>query len=130
MSKFTIEEVTRHNDWVSVFLIGVMTDNTGEGEDFLAKFKIEHGGQDRVLDVQVTVNGVEVDFMDFLKRIESSYEERVSRRAIELLKEKCGAVTDALYALTEHVERVGSDTFGFVDRDGGYTPELRSDKVR
>lgn len=130
MSKFKIEEVTRHNDWVSVFLIGVMTDSTEGGDDFLAKFKIEHGRPDRDLDVRVTVNGVDVDFRGFLKRLESSYEEHVARRAIELLEERCGSVTEALHKLTEHVGRVGAEAFGFVDRDGCYAPPISAPSPR
>ncbi len=122
MTMFTVDDIVgpRADNWLSVFILGVMTDNTKEGEDFLGKFKIEHGKGDRKVDVRLTVNGVEVDFAGFLKRLETSYDEHVARRAIQILEEKCGVVTDVLYRLTEHVKRTGHDALGFVDRDGCY----------
>lgn len=111
MSKFTIDQVTGHNT-LSVFLMSVMTDSTKRGEDFLAKFQIEHGREPRELDVRLTVNGVEVDFEQFIKRLERDYDEYVKRDAKKLLSEKCETIENVLYQLTEHVKRVGTEALG------------------
>jgi len=121
VSKFALSRISIGRDWLSTFIITVMTKSTPQGEDFVSRFKLN--GKEEV-DVRVTVNGVGVDFSSFIERLEAEYEERVARGAIDLLKEKCGFAEDAISRLTEHVKRFGRDALGDVDHDGAYTPPV------
>lgn len=56
--------------------------------DILEKFNIEHLGHDTFVDVELTVNGVEVQFSEILKIFEGIFDEEIKIVAKEILKDK------------------------------------------
>lgn len=64
------------------------------------------GGAPSVFQIEVKLNGVEVDFTAMCKRLEEGYERAAKKRALELMQEKLAALADVVYRLEQHVEEV------------------------
>jgi hypothetical protein len=110
-------DITKPSDYRTI-LIQLMTTAVGnDGGDIVKTFGLENT---ETIDVRITLNGVEVDFISFVRIFEQHHNEHVMRSAIKLLEAKCEAATSALEKLTEHVQRVGRDTLGYVDHDDTY----------
>jgi len=71
VSKFALSRISIGRDWLSTFIITVMTKSTPQGEDFVSRFKLN--GKEEV-DVRVTVNGV-------VGHVAEQHGRRVPRRA-------------------------------------------------
>lgn len=57
-------------------------------------------------DIEVKLNGVEVNFSELCKRLEENYERAVNEAALALVKEKFGEINDMVYDLQRHVTSV------------------------
>jgi len=70
-----------------------------------------------VFQVEVKLNGVEVSFTEMCKLLEENYDRAVKEKALELLKDRLGDVTDAIYSIERHVEMVARDKLDIPSRE-------------
>ncbi len=101
--KIKTEDVTR-NDWLSIMVMHLMTEHAKTTEDFMKVFKIEPG-MNSDIDLQIRINGVEVDFGLFMKELQRQHEEMLTKRAHELLRERgLNGIHDIISDLEKNIE--------------------------
>lgn len=98
---------------VEVLLWNAMCEST-KGSEILTKFGIVPNGLDTEVDVKVTVNGVEVPFIEEVGRFLSQYRDHVKNEAKRMVR-KCvvdthlDTVEEALSELIEHIRDADKD---------------------
>lgn len=88
----------KHGEWLSHFIIQTCTDHCEKhGTDFLKTFGWEDPNV-RQADLVLTINGVQVEVLDFLRVFEREGERMIKEEALQLLKEKCADMMAATWA--------------------------------
>lgn len=97
MTKFTSTEwLHEFSGHIVVSLLGTMTD-----EDRSRAVKGGGGGHD----IRVIINGVEVDFVEFAKKVEKQLDSMVAEKAGELLKAKVYDMLEPFHDAVAEFER-------------------------
>lgn len=85
--KIKVADIVKE-DWLSKVAIILMTDQAkSSGSDFLKMFNVEPGMNSDV-ELKVSINGVEVEFSNFMKVLEEQHEQMLIDKANELIKER------------------------------------------
>lgn len=96
--------------WQYLFLLSIMTDHTPNCNDWQKALGVDIKNPPITLDVKITVNGVEMPFDHWMKRLEERHYENVKREAKKLIDEKLDVVQDKLYKLGLELDEVISQT--------------------
>lgn len=67
---------------------------------------------DGLYDIKFIVNEVELPLEETFEDIEKQIDEMVRKKALELLEEKFGEMTDVVYRITEELKRKAQDQLG------------------
>lgn len=112
---FRQDRRSHEQDWHFRFLFGVMTAHAQNFNDWKEAFNIPQinsgSNEDIVVDVKVTINGVEVPYHDFIARLEAGYEACCEERARELVKEKFGDIEGKMYELGQAIDASIDEAF-------------------
>lgn len=97
-------------DWRYHFLLETMTTHTANPEKWKDSFGIDMSKRPLVVDVVVTINGVEIDFNKWMELAETSYSRMVNEHAKELVAEKTGEMMQKLNRLSDELQIMVEDT--------------------
>lgn len=97
----TIDIVNLDPEWKYHFLFSVMSEAAERRKkDITVLFSLDGVSLPEEIDVKVSINGVEVDYEDFISQMESQLERIINDRAAKLLQncatEKMEKIRDAL----------------------------------
>ena len=106
--KFEMKDMHDSNPvfWVFVALMG----------DKYAEILKDHT-HEKAYNVEVKINGIEVDFAALCKHLMDSFEVETKAAAIELLKERFGDIYNAVTRLGEEIETRARIEFGVRERE-------------
>jgi hypothetical protein len=93
-----IDFMKERNTFLGYCMVNAVTHKYKDGKTFLPKVEGGH-------DIQFIVNGVELPLIETFKDIENQVEEMVRKKALELLVEKFGDMTDIVFQISEELKR-------------------------
>lgn len=106
-----IEHNTDHklrNTWLTILVMQLMTEHTSNAEKWNEVFgiKLAPGKVDNdVVELKITINGVEVKFEKFIKHLEETHNQMLEETAKELVTKRC----QKLLSVVEEAERLIND---------------------
>lgn len=98
----------KRNSWLTIFIIHVMTEHTSNGNKWNEVFKLT-GGNYQDAEVQVLINGVEVDFKHFIDELEKQHDRMLGDKAKELIEQHFGDLIHKLEQMQNYAELKLSD---------------------
>jgi hypothetical protein len=108
--KFKVEDLTKHN-FLAIAVIHIMTEETRNTNDFIERFKLVPGGNSDV-EIDIKINGVEVNFQHFMNELERQHSDMLTKRAHELLKENgVSKLQDIISDLEKNIESKIEEVF-------------------
>ena len=106
-----VEHNTDHklrNTWLTILVMQLMTEHTSNAEKWNEVFgiKLAPGKVDNdVVELKITINGVEVKFEKFIKHLEETHNQMLEETAKELVTKRC----QKLLSIVEEAERLIND---------------------
>lgn len=103
-----VEHNTDHklrNTWLTILVMQLMTEHTSNAEKWNEVFgiKLAPGKVDNdVVELKITINGVEVKFEKFIKHLEETHNQMLEETAKELVTKRC----QKLLSIVEEAERL------------------------
>lgn len=86
--KISVEDCTRDR-WLSIMVMHLMTMHARGGDEFLKTFNITPGDlRPDAVDLRVTINGVEVEFENFVKELELQHNSMLEATAKSLFSRR------------------------------------------
>lgn len=90
-------EVNRHRDSFLVWaILALVSDNEKQPGLFDTVFDRRSGNGNFKLEVEMSFNGVDVDFGYLIKRLEQAFDHQVKQEANKLLDQRVGSLNDVL----------------------------------
>ena len=111
MAKFVFNPKKCMNDWQMHFLMHLMTKASKNPIETFKLDETDKTAEGLSLDVEIKINGIEVQFDEFVLHLSSQFEEMVSKEAKRLLKEQMNSVSNALYDLERKIEQKSYEIF-------------------
>ena len=106
----------RHErDWRYSFLLNIMTDHTPNCYHWKEAFGVDVMERPTMIDVKVTVNGVEMPFDKWMDMLEKSYADTLERHAKKLLEDKLGKIQETLSKVEREAEIALGDAIAVQD---------------
>lgn len=102
LTDLVVNKEDYRSNWKVHFLMSAMSKHTPDPNKWKEVFGVIP--ENAIVDVKVLVNGVEMDFADWIGLIESSYEENVKQKAKELLEEKFENLNNTLDKLNREAQ--------------------------
>lgn len=95
MAKYNFHELKQDRElqWAVIHAVSKLTD-----EEF--KTKIDP----KSIEIRLTVEGVEIDFLDFVQHYFFQIENLAEQRAKEILRERLGDLNDTVYEIEEFLK--------------------------
>lgn len=91
-------------------ITAMLTATDPPGHDIIKKFEIN---DDRTLDVELKINGVEVSFVAVIERMMSDFDAAVKMAAEHLLHEKCRNLFAGISQIEKLIDEKARELLGF-----------------
>ncbi len=109
-SKLMENDSHSRTDWRYNFLMNVMSDHTHDANNWKKTFGADITQPPVMLDVVVSINGVEMPFDKWIERLESSYTQMLEEHAKKMMSESFNKLTETLYKLEREADMALSDS--------------------
>lgn len=102
MAKVKFEDI-RKNDWAEHIFIHLLSEKYTDDE--LSQIIKDTKKKGEGYDVELKINGEEMDFMVFAQHVQKQDEERIKKKALDYISENFGDLSCAIYEIQEKIEK-------------------------
>lgn len=101
----------RSTDWRYEFLLTIMGLHTENACHWKEAFGVDISQHPIMLDVKITVNGVEMPFDKYIEYLEKCYSDMLERHANELINEKFNKLRESIEKLEREANHALAESF-------------------